>query len=357
MRWRATALAVLIASAAPTVAVAQSREDARAARDLYNDGKALYEKGDYAAAAQKFIEAYGRAPRAELLYNIGQAYRLAGQLTEAESYLQQYLAADPEGPNVDAVVDAIVEIQAEIAAQQATVDVETNEPGRAVHVGDEVTARCQTPCSVTLAPGPHRIVVKGGGVADYVRELTLEAGTTTKIVVDLETVGRGALMVTTDRPAGTLRVGDVTAALPLQEPVMLPTGAHEVRVDAARGASWSGNVNVAEAETTELFVPMQAIVEARRAGSLRRSFAYGLWGGAAAALGGGLLLGSQAQRSYDALQAQSVARGAVDESLREQGRDQQFGANLLFGVATGAVLTGAGLFLWDLLAGERDPTP
>ncbi len=352
------ALTVALAAMWPTVSHAQSKEDIREAKKLSGDGKALYEAGEYADAAAAYLRAYELSGRTELLFNVGQSFRLAGKLREAEARLQQYLAEAPQAANADEVVTAIVEIQQQIAADLATVQIETLVPGRGVFVDDEAEPRCLTPCAVMVSPGARRLTLRGSGAEDQVEQLVLEPGQTLQLTAELPAaVGRGWLRVSTDRPAGTVEVGDVRLALPLAEPLALESGEHSVMILAARNARWTGNIVVAPDETTELFVPMQSVVDARKRGSLRKSVSYGLWGVSLAGLGGGLLLGAQARTTFRKLEADSASNRFVDDELVRQGRNQQRSANLLFVGASAALLTGTVLFLWDQFAPDRDPTP
>ena len=165
---------------------------------------------------------------------------------------------------------------------------------------------------------------------------------------------RGGLLIVTDRGGGTLTVAGQSANLPLSSPLQVDAGEHEVTVESARKARWTGRVTIEDSKTTEVLVPMQAIVDARRRGSLRKSIAYGLVGVSAASAFGAILLGNQANQAFDQLEAQQ-ARGGVDGDLVRQGENQQRGANILFAVAGTSLLTGVGLYLWDELGGEREP--
>lgn len=350
MDLRVIAVVVALGVCAPPMVHAQSREDVRAAKKLFADGKRLYGDARYTEAAEVFTEAYELSRRPELLFNVGQAYRLAGKLRDAEKYLQQYLAEAPNADNADEVVDTIVEIQQQIAAELASVQVETAVPGRGVFVDDEPEPRCSTPCVVTLPPGAHRLTIRGDGAADLVEEITLDPGKTLHLKTKLDPkIEMGQLMVSTDR-ASTLAVADRTEPLPLQRPLALEAGEYAISVESVRKSKWSGRVSVAPNETTDLFVPMQSLVEARKRGSVRKSLAYGLWGVTLASGAGGVLLGLQARDTFTQLEADVSKQGAVADSLVRQGRTQQVAANLMFATATTAAVTGIVLFVWDQVA-------
>jgi tetratricopeptide (TPR) repeat protein len=71
------------------------------AKDLAMRGRAYHDAGDYGAAVAAFKEAYVLAPSPGLLFNIAQAYRLAGNCDEAAWMYRRYLDTNPTGTNRD----------------------------------------------------------------------------------------------------------------------------------------------------------------------------------------------------------------------------------------------------------------
>ena len=67
------------------------------ARELADKGRAYHDAGDYMKAVAAFKEAYVLAPSAALLFNIAQAYRLAGDCDDAAWMYRRYLDTNP-GP-------------------------------------------------------------------------------------------------------------------------------------------------------------------------------------------------------------------------------------------------------------------
>jgi hypothetical protein len=68
------------------------------ARELADKGRKHHNAGDYTAAVAAFKEAYVLAPSPVLLFNIAQAYRLAGNCDEAAWMYRRFLDTDPRGP-------------------------------------------------------------------------------------------------------------------------------------------------------------------------------------------------------------------------------------------------------------------
>lgn len=65
------------------------------ARELAEKGRAYHDAGDYMKAVAAFKEAYVLAPSPALLFNIAQAYRLAGDCDDAAWMYRRYLDSSP----------------------------------------------------------------------------------------------------------------------------------------------------------------------------------------------------------------------------------------------------------------------
>ena len=65
------------------------------ARVFAERGRELHAAGNYAAAIDAFKEAYVISPAPALLFNLAQAYRLAGDCDDARIMYRRYLASDP----------------------------------------------------------------------------------------------------------------------------------------------------------------------------------------------------------------------------------------------------------------------
>ena len=63
---------------------------------MLTEGSALYEKGDYAGALEKFNAAYAAYPSPKLMFNIGQADRDLSRPVEALEAFEKFLASDTD---------------------------------------------------------------------------------------------------------------------------------------------------------------------------------------------------------------------------------------------------------------------
>jgi tetratricopeptide (TPR) repeat protein len=103
MRGHVIALAAVLAAAAPAYADNALRPEMipNKARELAEKGRRHHQAGDYSAAVSAFKEAYVLAPSPGLLFNIAQAYRLAGSCDEAAWMYRRFLDTNPLGKQRD----------------------------------------------------------------------------------------------------------------------------------------------------------------------------------------------------------------------------------------------------------------
>jgi tetratricopeptide (TPR) repeat protein len=108
---------VLVVCVLAATAAADPREEAKA---HFKQGRAYQEAGAFLRAVDEFKAAYELDHRAEMLFNIAQAYRLGGDKPHAIEYFKSYLAAQPDGKAAEEARVLVAELQRQIdeAAQQ-----------------------------------------------------------------------------------------------------------------------------------------------------------------------------------------------------------------------------------------------
>jgi tetratricopeptide (TPR) repeat protein len=106
----------------PAHAQQQPVEDARA-RELFLEGEAHYAAGRYELAAERYLEAYELSQRAELLFNVGNAYERLGDYEKAARYLSEY-ADTPRARDVVSVRERIRRLEAAAAEQKRRAEQE-----------------------------------------------------------------------------------------------------------------------------------------------------------------------------------------------------------------------------------------
>jgi tetratricopeptide (TPR) repeat protein len=80
-------------------AVGDEQERAATARSLYELGMGRFQLEEYDAAIAYWEEGFRNKPAPELLYNIGQAHRLAHRPDKALAFYQKYLRMSPNAAN------------------------------------------------------------------------------------------------------------------------------------------------------------------------------------------------------------------------------------------------------------------
>jgi tetratricopeptide (TPR) repeat protein len=87
-----------LASTARAEEVLRPDQIPQRARELADKGRAFHDAGDYPSAIAAYKEAYVLAPSAGLLFNLAQAYRLAGNCDDAAWMYHRYLDTNPRSP-------------------------------------------------------------------------------------------------------------------------------------------------------------------------------------------------------------------------------------------------------------------
>lgn len=106
----------------------QSDERARAsAREHYAKGTSFFDLGRYDDAVAEYALAYEAKNEPSLLYNIGQAHRLANRPALALRFYKMYLTRLPDAPNRDEVESKIAALE-RVVAQQKTSPTPPREP-------------------------------------------------------------------------------------------------------------------------------------------------------------------------------------------------------------------------------------
>lgn len=135
------------------------------ARALAMQGRAYHDAGDYGNAIIAFKEAYVMAPSAGLLFNLAQAYRLAGNCDDAAMMYRRYLATDPPAESRAiaeghlATVDRCAHKAALGIPQDSTVKITTTRASGSLFATSPRAKRAQLEKNVGIG------VIIGGGVA------------------------------------------------------------------------------------------------------------------------------------------------------------------------------------------------
>lgn len=127
-------LLAILAILQSSVALAQSDRDAEA-RGIYLAGQAAYDDGRYDVAYERFEEAQSLSGRPELLFNMGHAAQLDGQLENAIEAFERYMEEAPRGENREGLEERVEILRRRLAEEEAIDQVfgeETNAPQEAI---------------------------------------------------------------------------------------------------------------------------------------------------------------------------------------------------------------------------------
>jgi tetratricopeptide (TPR) repeat protein len=86
------------------------------ARRRFEQGTRAYALGEFQRAITEYRAAYNAKPHPAILYNIGQAYRFAGDLPQALFFYRSYLTNQPNAPNRRDLERRIHDLEARVQA-------------------------------------------------------------------------------------------------------------------------------------------------------------------------------------------------------------------------------------------------
>jgi tetratricopeptide (TPR) repeat protein len=144
-----------------TLTATTARADVAVAREHFRKGKVLFDLQRYLEAAKEYEAAYEAKDDPALLFNIGQAYRLGGDMQKALGAYRSYLRNLPSAPNQAEVHTRIDELQQQIeeqrhAASQATVTQQPTPVEPAPVTPPPRTVEVTPPPPIVVAPTNDR---------------------------------------------------------------------------------------------------------------------------------------------------------------------------------------------------------
>ena len=276
--WSAVALVALASVAVPTTRAqaapaAQAPADARAeARERFDRGLSLFEKGENAAALAEFKRAYELIPNPVVLYNMGLVYAAMNRPVEAADALERYLAQAGDKASSQQRQHAI-KVRDEQAARVARVLVVTDHPAT-VEVDGVEAGRTPMAEPLRVPSGAHTIAALAPGYQPTRREVTLAGQVTETVTLALLPTESGAahLVVSTPLPGAAVWIGDKqvgTTPLPASVAVTPGDVRIEVRRDGYRAASRLLHVDPGATAKVELTLEEDPAAPVSAKGTLR----------------------------------------------------------------------------------------
>jgi len=137
------ALVVALALVAPvTSVVAQPAPMSEAgkkkiAKSYVDAGLAAQDAGDYPTALEMYGKAYALIPHPIMLFNQGQAHRLAGHRDQAIAVYRQFLATSPKGSEAATAAKWLSTLESEAATETAAADAARVQAAQAAQAKDD----------------------------------------------------------------------------------------------------------------------------------------------------------------------------------------------------------------------------
>lgn len=187
---------------------------AQTPRAYFDEGTALYAKGQFAKAAEKFEASYAARPVPVTMFNIGRSWDQAGQTIKAINAWQAWLVMSPAAPERPEVVLSLQRLGDKLARLGVQALTITSLPLSARVVIDGVPGGV-TPLTVELTPTRHLVRLELEG--REAQERTVELSLARPVVETFELAPAG-------RPPPPLvqaqAAPDVTAPVPLPRPAV-----------------------------------------------------------------------------------------------------------------------------------------
>jgi hypothetical protein len=144
------------------------------AQATLREGTALFDRGEYAAALQRFEDAYTIFPSPKIWFNVAAADRALARPVEALQAFQRFLDEAPDAPieskrEAQQAVAALKAGLAQVNIQCALAGVDVSVDGKSVGVTPIARA-------VWISPGRHQVVARADGTAPALQEVTVVAG-------------------------------------------------------------------------------------------------------------------------------------------------------------------------------------
>jgi hypothetical protein len=222
------------------------------ARERFDTGLHLFEKGENAGALAEFKRAYQLIPNPVVLFNMGLVYAAMNRPVDALDAINQFLAEPGSaGPEQKKHAE---EVRAEQEKRIAQLVVLTDHPATVEVDGVEV-GRTPLAKPIRVGSGSHVVAVEAPGFLGSRREVTLAGQITETIAMQMQPTDTrmAQLVVTAAVPGAEVVVnGKRVGATPLPASVAVPPGKVTVEVQRAGYATSTQSIALDEGARGEL---------------------------------------------------------------------------------------------------------
>lgn len=292
-RWMAFLLALaLFAGIGPVQADETAK---RQAKVHFKQGTALFEKGEFKAAALEFAAAYVLSPHPQVLYNLAGCYYEGKEPDKAIVTYRRYLAETDVDPSelvtirqrISKLEAKVSEVRVGCAVADCVISVNGEERGKA-------------PVTVVLLPGLHAVEAKVNGRVAEVAQVELRAGEDKSL---------------------TMALGGAPAKVEAQ-PEPVPSSEPEPDLESAK----------------------------------KKTLRWPFWVASGLAVAAGAATVVFGVKTNQELQ-EFRDTDSTDTGLSDKGKRDKIITNVLIGVTGAAAATAIGFMLYDLLGDARSETP
>jgi tetratricopeptide (TPR) repeat protein len=135
----------------------RAEENGALAKRHFEEATKAFRLGEFSRAVEEYRAAYNAKPEPPILYNIAQAYRLAGNLEQALFFYRSYLHTLPTAENRAEVTERIAAIDQQLKAEKA---VTTKPPNTLAPVAPIETVPIPPPEANEKAASSRPVVVE-----------------------------------------------------------------------------------------------------------------------------------------------------------------------------------------------------
>ncbi len=315
-----------------------------------------YQAGRFEEAAILFKEAFEIESRGNLLYNVAICYDKAGNTAEAVTWYQRFVDAVPDAKRGPQVQQRIDELRRTLAGRYEEVAVSTAPPGAVIFVDDKAKGAMGTaPVSFKLLPGTYTIIAELDGHEPTRKKITLSEGRPAAVDLRLTPSGSvGELSILVSEPGARISVdGKDVGRSPLDAPLRLRRGPHEVRVEKPGYAATTRQVEVKARDKQRISISLgEEGTSDLAGGSPGGGGGAGFWpyvamGVGVGLVGGAVFTGLQAQGLHDQLDEKRSSGELIASQDVDTGNNLVLITNLLYGLGGLAIAGGATWWVMD----------
>ena len=233
------------------------REDKAA--DRLRRGRELYQSGQYKEALAELQAAFELVPSATLVYNMAKTREKLGDFSGALRDYRRYLEMEPKAPDRGDVEYVMRALEKKASAFVNELALESNPAGAEVYLDGEEKLSGQTPLTLKVTAGPHKLRVVKNGFEEAGREFTMPEDRPLTLTFDLRPLENvGWLTVECDQDGSHIFLdGTILALTPYKERRALTSGRHQVVLEHEGFKRFVQMVDVKKGRETVLKVRLE----------------------------------------------------------------------------------------------------